>query len=355
MNLSSLKTKSTPELSAMAQDLGVGGAENMRRHSLMVAIMEEENGREKSLRGDGVIEVLSDGFGFLRTADTQYLPGTDDIYVSPSQIRRFGLHTGDTIVGVVRAPKDTERYFALLRVESINGRPSEQHRKLPSFRDLAITHAKTPISFAQSNHDAVGQIDASCPLGRGQRALLLGPSRAGKSAMLWEIGQNVAQQNELEVTYLFIDSRPEDVANIEGTQRGGTILASTSDEPPNRHVQLAEICIANAKQLAQSGGHSVVLLDSLENLTRAYASMGESEPAAISQAKVKRLFSSARALEDAGSLTLIATATTSLDTTQPWVDNWRSAANCEIWLDSNGKLDKEKSHNRRADLLRKRD
>ena len=119
MNLSSLKTKSTPELSAMAQDLGVGGAENMRRHSLMVAIMEEENGREKSLRGDGVIEVLSDGFGFLRTADTQYLPGTDDIYVSPSQIRRFGLHTGDTIVGVVRAPKDTERYFALLRVLSL--------------------------------------------------------------------------------------------------------------------------------------------------------------------------------------------------------------------------------------------
>ena len=367
MNLSELKTKSTQEIATIAKKHGVANAD-LRRHGLMVAILGAENGKDKPLLGEGVLEVLTDGFGFLRTADTQYLPGTDDIYVSPSQIRRFGLHTGDSVLGVVRAPKDTERYFALLRVEKINGASADNHKGIPAFQENEVCHPTQGLPLGSSSQsddqkdtkigNVLEQISLLCPIGRGQRALLLGPPRSGKSKVLWGIGKALANCGDIDLIGLYVDARPEDAKQAVEHFSKGLFLTSGNDDPPSRHVQLAEICIAKAKRTAQSGGHSVILLDSLERLTRAFASMlpnanNQYDPDALiaPQARVKRLFSAARALEEKGTLTIVASVTTDVTLTREWLGNWTAASNCEVWLRGDGSLDAARSHNRRPDLL----
>jgi transcription termination factor Rho len=316
MHLSELKRKSTQELAEIAAGLHVAGAAALRRHELVFAILAAQGARRGALMAEGVIEILPDGFGFLRAPDDSYVPGADDVYVSPSQIRRFDLRTGDTVSGQIRPPKESERYFALLKVESVNGEaPDTQQRKI-LFDDATPLH---PGERLRLEHAPAGlatrMLDLLCPLGKGQRCLIASPPRAGKTMLLQEIARALERNHpEVALLVLLLDERPEEVTDTR-RMLGSEVVASTFDEPPLRHVQVAEIVLEKAKRLAENRKDVVVLLDSLTRLARAYHHAlpppgkllpGGVDPAALQ--RVRRFFATARRLEEGGSLTIVATA-----------------------------------------------
>ena len=316
MHLNELKRKSTQELAELADSLGVEGASAQRRQELVFAILKAQGDRRGDLLADGVIEVLPDGFGFLRAPDQNYQPGADDIYVSPSQIRRFALRTGDTVGGQIRPPKESERYFALLRVDTVNSEPPDARRTKALFDNLTPVYPSRRLKV-EHEPGSLGTrlIDLFAPLGFGQRALIVAPPRAGATALLEDLARGiVANHPTAPVVVLLVDERPEDVTAFRRGARA-EVVSSTFDEPPARHVQVAELVIEKAKRLAEAGKDAIVLVDSVTRLAAAYnaaltpsgrTGAGGLDHGAIH--KIKKFLGAARALEEGGSLTVIATA-----------------------------------------------
>jgi transcription termination factor Rho len=341
MNLGELKNKSIQELSHLATQMDIENAATMRKQELLFSILRNHDRKSGELRAQGVLEVLPDGFGFLRAPDANYLPGPEDIYVSPSQIRRFNLQTGDSVEGVVRPPKESERYFALLRVETVNDKqPDEQRNKIP-FESLAAAYPNVRLSLAAEPQSAVRLVDLFAPLGFGQRCLIAGPPKSGQSTLLRELGKGIAKNNpKAALIGLLVDARPEDVAEFK-LSVPGEMVTSTFDESAARHIQIAEIAIERAKRIAENGGNVVVLFDSLTRLARAYSNLAPPGQKTLAGGldvsapqKLKRLLSAARRLEAGGSLTVVATVTaydSPLDETL--LGEFRGVANAEIWLD----------------------
>jgi transcription termination factor Rho len=322
MHLSELKRKSTQELADLAHNLGVEGAAGQRRQELVFAILKAQGDRRGDLLADGVIEVLPDGFGFLRAPDQNYQPGADDIYVSPSQIRRFSLRTGDTVAGQIRPPKESERYFALLRVDLVNGEAPDSRRHKALFDNLTAVYPNRRLRTAHPG-GGIGTrlIDLFTPLGFGQRCLLVNPPRAGATGLLEDIARGIAANHaDVSLSILLVDERPEDVTAFRrALEKNGEahaeVASSAFDEPPSRHVQVAELVIEKAKRLAEAGKDAIVLCDSLTRLAAAYGATvtpgGRTGPGGLDLAaihRIKRFLGAARALEEGGSLTLVATA-----------------------------------------------
>ena len=362
MDLTELKTKSTDDLSALAADRGITGAAKMKRQDLVLAILRDE-ARKGQVRGSGVLEVLSDGFGFLRAPDSNYTPGADDIYVSPSQIRRFHLRTGDNVSGVVRPPKENERYYALLKVEKINGLGPEE-RKKTLFDNLVAVYPSERVVLEHDGGDALTRmIDLFCPVGFGARALITAPPRAGKSALLRGMAQAVADNHpDTEIQILLIGERPEEITEM---QRSGVgeVISSSFDEPASRHAQVADLVLERAKRTAESGGNAFVLVDSMSRLARAHAALAETPVAGVDPAalhKCKRFFGAARNLDHGGSVTVVATASDASSSTldAALVDELGEAANTVVVLDRElldrrvfPPLDLHRSQTRRVDRL----
>jgi transcription termination factor Rho len=316
MDLADLKRKGLDELFELAGELGVEGAPSMRRQDLLFAILGAQAQRRGEITAEGVLETLPDGFGFLRSPDYNYLPGADDIYVSPSQIRRFELRTGDTVAGKIRPPKETERYFALLEVRAVNGAAPDGRRLVALFDDLTPLYPQERFRLEhEPGNLSTRIIDLLCPLGKGQRCLIVSPPRAGKTVLLRDIARSIEVNHpEVRIMVLLIDERPEEVTEMQRAVRG-EVISSTFDEQPSRHVQVAEIVLEKAKRLAEGGADVVILLDSITRLARAYDAVlppgGKVLPCGIEAGAVhrcKRFFGAARNLEDGGSLTIIATA-----------------------------------------------
>jgi transcription termination factor Rho len=343
MYLSELKRKSIKELVELASELHIDGTGDMRRQELIFAILEAQGERRGDIVAEGVIEILPDGFGFLRAPDCNYLPGADDVYVSPSQIRRFHLRTGDTVSGNIRPPKESERYFALLKVESINGEPPDTQRTKILFDNLTPRY---PDRRFQLEHSAANMstriIDLLCPLGRGQRCLIVSPPRAGKTMLLQDIARAIEINHpETAMIVLLIDERPEEVTDMRRTVKG-EVISSTFDEPPARHVQVSEIVLEKAKRMAENKRDVVILLDSITRLARAYNHVVPSSGKILSGGmdagalqKPKRFFGAARNLEEGGSISVIATAL--IDTGSRMDDvifeEFKGTGNAEIHLD----------------------
>jgi transcription termination factor Rho len=316
LELATLRRMSPEELLALAEKLGIDDARDLRRQEVVLAILEAHADRRGETHAEGVLEILPDGFGFLRSPDHAYQPGIDDIYVSPSQIRRFGMRTGDAVRGTVRPPKETERYFALLRVEAIEGGPPDQHPQLLDFDDRAAQPASKTFDLGGAT-PAVRLADLYCPLGFGQRIMVKAPPRAGKTAFLVELAQAIRQAHPKATTTLCaIDLRPEDASELEKAL-GDLAVVSTMADPPARHVQLVELVIERGKRAAERGEDAIVLIDSLGRLARAVnvvmppsgrALVGALD--AIAVGKVKRWMAAARRLESGGSLTIAATLAT---------------------------------------------
>ncbi|HEX6836556.1 MAG TPA: transcription termination factor Rho, partial [Polyangia bacterium] len=264
MNLTELKRKKMGELIHMGSELNIEGVSGMRRQDLIFALLQHTAANKGEVYGDGVLETLPDGFGFLRSPDYNYLPGPDDIYVSPSQIRRFGLRTGDTVEGQIRPPKDSERYFALLKVEKLNGAPPEAIREKIAFDNLTPLYPNRRLHLEHDTKNySTRIIDMLCPIGKGQRCLIVSPPRAGKTVLLQDIAHAVsANHPEIALIVLLIDERPEEVTDMQRTVKG-EVVSSTFDEPPARHVQVAEMVIEKAKRLAEHKKDVVILLDSI--------------------------------------------------------------------------------------------
>jgi transcription termination factor Rho len=367
MNLSEFKRKTTSELVRFAEELNLDNTGGLRRQDLVFAILRARGDRE-AITAEGVLETLPDGFGFLRTPDSNYHAGADDIYVSPSQVRRFNLRTGDTVGGQIRAPKESERYFALLKVEKINGESPEKLRSRVPFDDLTplYPNRKFSLEHAAKNY-STRIIDLMCPLGRGQRSLIVSPPRAGKTMLLQDIAHGIETNHpEVELIVLLIDERPEEVTDMRRTVKG-EVISSTFDEPPTRHVQVAEIVIEKARRLAENGRDVVILLDSITRLARAYNTVVPPSGKILSGGvdsnalhKPKRFFGAARALEEGGSLTIIATALVDTGSRMDEVifEEFKGTGNCEIHLDRKLMekrifpcLDINKSGTRKEELL----
>ncbi len=343
MHLNELKRKSTQELAELADRLGVESAASLRRQDLVFGILKAQGDRKGDLLADGVIEVLPDGFGFLRAPDQNYQPGADDIYVSPSQIRRFSLRTGDTVSGQIRPPKEAERYFALLRVDTVNGESPDARRGKALFDNLTPIYPDRRLRI-EYDPAAIGVrlVDLFAPLGFGQRCLLIAPPRSGASQLIEELARGIATNHaDAALTILLCDERPEDVTAMRRAVRA-EIASSTFDEPPTRHVQVAELVVEKAKRIAEAGKDAIVLVDSLTRLAAAYHAAitpsGRVGSGGIDQAavhKIKRFFGAARSLEEGGSLTIIAVAQTEsgarLD--ELVAEELRAAATSEIHLD----------------------
>ncbi|HVV83398.1 MAG TPA: transcription termination factor Rho, partial [Kofleriaceae bacterium] len=312
LELAALRRMSQDELCATGERLGVGDARELRRQELVLAILEANAARRGEAHAEGVLEILADGFGFLRNPDLAYQPGIDDIYVSPSQIRRFGMRTGDAVRGTVRAPKETERYFALLRVEAIEGAAPEQHAQLVDFEERPARPARRSFELGAAP-PSVRLVDLWCPLGFGQRVLVKAAPRLGKTALLGELTRAIAAAHpQATTTLLAIDLRPEDAAELQRAL-GELVLISTMDDPPARHVQLVEMVVERGRRIAERGGDAVVLVDAVGRLARALnvvtPPLGRSLVGALDVAaigKLKRILAGARALEGGGSLTVIA-------------------------------------------------
>ena len=312
LELGALRRMSLDELCATGERLGVGDARELRRQELVLAILEANAARRGEAHAEGVLEILGDGFGFLRNPDLAYQPGLDDIYVSPSQIRRFGMRTGDSVRGTVRAPKETERYFALLRVEAIEGAAPEQHAQIVDFDERPARPATRSFDLGAAS-PAVRLADLWCPLGFGQRVLIKAPPRIGKTALLTELTRAIAAAHPTAITTLLaIDVRPEDQGELQRAL-GDQVLISTMDDPPARHVQLVEMVVERGRRIAERGGDAVVLIDALGRLARALNVVtpptgrnliGALDVAAIG--KLKRILAGARALDGGGTLTIIA-------------------------------------------------
>ncbi len=340
MNLSTLKRKTLNELHELAGTLRVEGAETMRRQDLIFALVTAQAGRGDII-GEGVLETLPDGFGFLRAAEGSYLPGPDDIYVSPSQIRRFDLRTGDTVTGPVRPPKESERYFALLKVDAVNFEPPDRPRA--AFDDLTPLYPNRRLVL---EHDRAGLstriIDLLCPIGLGQRCLIVSPPRAGKTVLLHDLAHAIAANHpDIVLQVLLIDERPEEVTDMIRSVKG-EVASSTFDEPAARHVQVAEMVLEKAKRLVEHGRDVVILLDSLTRLARAYNTVAPTSGKVLSGGvdanalhRPKRFFGAARNVEEGGSLTIIATALVDTGSRMDEVifEEFKGTGNAEIHLD----------------------
>ncbi|MEX2450833.1 MAG: transcription termination factor Rho [Rhodospirillales bacterium] len=348
MKLKDLKNKPPTELLEFAEELEVENASGLRKQEMMFAILKRlaENGT--SIFGDGVLEVLQDGFGFLRSPEANYLPGPDDIYVSPSQVRRFSLRTGDTVEGEIRSPKDGERYFALLKVTDINfGDPTEVRHRI-NFDNLTPLYPEERFmmeveSKKGKEKDSTGRvIDLICPIGKGQRALIVAPPRTGKTMMLQNIANSIAVNHpECYLIVLLIDERPEEVTDMQRTVKG-EVVSSTFDEPATRHVQVAEMVIAKAKRLVEHKRDVVILLDSITRLARAYNTVVPSSGKVLTGGvdanalqRPKRFFGAARNIEEGGSMTIIGTALVDTGSRMDEVifEEFKGTGNSEIILD----------------------
>ena len=346
MNLTELKLKSVPELLDIATEMGLENMARSRKQDVIFAILKKHAKSGEDIYGDGVLEILQDGFGFLRSADSSYLAGPDDIYVSPSQIRRFNLRTGDTISGKIRPPKDGERYFALLKVNEINyDRPENAKNKI-LFENLTPLFAQQRMRMEIGNgstEDLTARvIDLVCPMGKGQRALIVSPPKAGKTLMLQNIANSITRNNpECYLIVLLIDERPEEVTDMQRTVRG-EVVASTFDEPPSRHVQVAEMVLEKAKRLTEHKKDVVILLDSITRLARAYNTVIPSSGKVLTGGvdahaleRPKRFFGAARNIEEGGSLTILATALVDTGSKMDEVifEEFKGTGNSEVHLD----------------------
>ena len=346
MRLSELKTLHVGQLLDTAVTNQIDGANRMRKHELIFALLKKQARIGEIIYGDGTLEVLPDGFGFLRSPDTSYLAGTDDIYVSPSQIRRFNLHTGDTIEGEIRTPKEGERYFAMVKLDSINGQPPENSKHKIMFENLTPLH---PTDHLKLERDIKAEenitsrvIDIIAPIGKGQRGLLVSSPKSGKTVMMQHIAHAITTNHpDVTLIVLLIDERPEEVTEMTRTVRG-EVVASTFDEPATRHVQVAEMVIEKAKRLTEHKKDVVILLDSITRLARAYNTVQPASGKVLTGGvdanalqKPKRFFGAARNLEEGGSLTIIATAL--IDTGSRMDDviyeEFKGTGNMEIHLD----------------------
>ena len=319
MNLTELKNKPISTLVALAGEMGIENMARARKQDIIFSILKTHAKSGEDIFGDGVLEILQDGFGFLRSADSSYLAGPDDIYVSPSQIRRFNLRTGDTISGKIRPPKDSERYFALLKIREVNHDKPENSRNKILFENLTPLHANERLTMERGNgstEDITARVlDLASPTGKGQRGLIVAPPKAGKTLLLQNIAQSIAANHpECTLMVLLIDERPEEVTEMQRLVQG-EVVASTFDEPANRHVQVAEMVIEKAKRLVEHKKDVVILLDSITRLARAYNTVIPSSGKVLTGGvdanalhKPKRFFGAARNVEEGGSLTIIATA-----------------------------------------------
>ena len=346
MRLSELKNFHVSQLLEMATANGIDNANRLRKQELIFALLKNQAKKGESIFGDGTLEVLPDGFGFLRSPDISYLAGTDDIYVSPSQIRRFNLHTGDTIEGEIRTPKDGERYFALVKVDRINYEPPEATKNKILFENLTPLH---PTRHLKLERDMRGEenttsriIDMIAPIGAGQRGLLVAPPKSGKTVMLQHIAHAIAENHpEAALIVLLIDERPEEVTEMSRTVKG-EVVASTFDEPATRHVQVAEMVIEKAKRLVEMKKDVIILLDSITRLARAYNTVQPASGKVLTGGvdanalqKPKRFFGAARNIEEGGSLTIIATALIDTGSRMDEViyEEFKGTGNSEIHLD----------------------
>jgi transcription termination factor Rho len=346
MNLSELKQKPIDELLEMTASMGLDNLARSRKQDIIFALLKRHAKSGEDIYGDGVLEILPDGFGFLRSAGASYLAGPDDIYVSPSQIRRFNLRTGDRIAGKIRPPKDGERYFAMLKVDEINFDAPENARNKILFENLTPLFPDEPLVLEAGNgstEDLTGRvIDLVSPIGKGQRGLIVAPPKAGKTIMMQNIAQSIIRNNpECYIIVLLIDERPEEVTEMQRTVRG-EVIASTFDEPPNRHVQVAEMVIEKAKRLVEHKKDVVILLDSITRLARAYNTVIPSSGKVLTGGvdahaleKPKRFFGAARNIENGGSLSIIATALVETGSKMDEViyEEFKGTGNMELILD----------------------
>ena len=375
MNLQELKTRSPSELLAFAEELDIENSSTMRKQDMMFAILKKLADQGVPIAGGGVLEVLQDGFGFLRSPEENYLPGPDDIYVSPSQVRRFGLRTGDIVDGEIRAPKESERYFALLKVSSINAEAPEKVRHRINFDNLTPLYPdrkiKLEIDDPTKKSSTQRIIEMTAPIGFGQRSLLVAPPRTGKTVMLQNIASSIAANHpDAYLIVLLIDERPEEVTDMARSVNA-EVIASTFDEPADRHVKVANMVLEKAKRMVECGHDVCVLLDSITRLARAYNTVSPASGKVLSGGvdanalhKPKRFFGSARKIENGGSLSIIATALTETGSKMDEVifEEFKGTGNMELQLDrkiSNRRIypaiDITSSGTRREDLLLDKD
>ena len=343
MNLNDIKHMKMSDLVELGGELGIEDAAGMHRQDLIFGLLQAQTNREGAIFSEGVLQVLPDGYGFLRSPDYNYFPGSDDIYVSPSQIRRFGLRNGDTVSGEIRPPKDGERYFALLKVDKINFDDPEHSRQKILFDNLTPLYPteKLCLEYAGDNN-TTRIVDLLCPQGKGQRTLIVAPPRTGKTVLLQDIAHAVAANHkEVYLIVLLIDERPEEVTDMQRSVQG-EVIASTFDEPASRHVQVAEMVIEKAKRLVEHGRDVVILLDSITRLARAYNTVVPPSGKILSGGvdsnalhKPKRFFGAARNIEEGGSLTIIVTALVDTGSRMDEVifEEFKGTGNCEVHLD----------------------
>jgi len=369
MNIVELKEKKISELNKLARQLNVEGASGMRKQDLIFAILQAQTEKNGLIYGEGVLETLPDGFGFLRSPDFNYLPGPDDIYVSPSQIRRFNLRTGDTIAGQIRPPKEGERYFALLKVEAVNYEEPDLAREKLLFDNLTPLYPNSRIHLEVPGEDNMSMrvMDLLTPIGKGQRGLIVSPPRAGKTMILQSIANSISQNHkDMVLIVLLIDERPEEVTDMQRSV-DGEVISSTFDEPAQRHVQVAEMVLEKAKRLIEHQKDVIILLDSITRLARAYNTVVPPSGKILSGGvdsnalhKPKRFFGAARNVEEGGSLTIIATALIDTGSRMDEVifEEFKGTGNMEIVLDRKladrrifPAIDVNKSGTRKEELL----
>ncbi|MEL0279852.1 MAG: transcription termination factor Rho [Gammaproteobacteria bacterium] len=346
MNLTELKQKPVQELVEIAEGMGADNVGRLRKQDVIFTILKSHSSSGEDISGGGVLEILQDGFGFLRSADSSYLAGPDDIYVSPSQIRKFSLRTGDTIQGKIRPPKESERYFALLKIDTINSDTSASTKNKILFENLTPLHANKRLRLEQGNGSSedisARLIDIASPIGKGQRGLIISPPKAGKTIMLQNIAQSLTASNpDAHLIVLLIDERPEEVTEMSRMVRG-EVVASTFDEPANRHVQVAEMVIEKAKRLVEHKKDVIILLDSITRLARAYNTVAPSSGKVLTGGvdanaltKPKKFYGAARNIEEGGSLTILATALIDTGSKMDEViyEEFKGTGNMEVHLD----------------------
>ncbi len=369
MNLTELKQKKISELDTIAKELSVEGASSLRKQELIFSILQAQQDKNGLIYGEGVLEILPDGFGFLRAPDYNYLPGPDDIYISPSQIRRFNLKTGDTVSGQIRPPKDTERYFAMLKVESVNFEDPESARDKILFDNLTPFYPQDKINLETDNGENYSAriMDLLTPIGKGQRGLIVAPPRTGKTMLLQNIANSITTNHpEVTLIVLLIDERPEEVTDMERSVKA-EVISSTFDEPAQRHIQVAEMVIEKAKRLVENKRDVVILLDSITRLARGYNAVVPPSGKVLSGGvdsnalhRPKRFFGAARNIEEGGSLTIIATALIDTGSRMDEVifEEFKGTGNLEINLDRRlvdrrvfPSIDIQKSGTRKEELL----